>query len=151
ELEQLRKLVEEFVLRDVKPYFDKNDREDFAWPLFRKLGELGLGAIPFAAEYGGGALDYTSYVVVLEGLSRLGSRLGGVLSVHGLPQVILTTFGTDAQRQKSLPPMARAELLGAFALTEPHAGSDAASIKTRADLKGDRYVLNGQKIWITHG
>ena len=151
EQEQLRKLVEEFVLRDVKPYFDKNDREDFAWPLFRKLGEIGLGAIPFATEYGGGGLDYTSYVVVLEELSRLGSHLGGVLSVHGLPQLILNVFGTEAQKQKYLPRMARAEVLGAFALTEPHAGSDAASIKTRAELKGDRYVLRGQKIWITHG
>src|SRR5262249_50600667 len=125
EQEQLRKLVEEFVIREVKPYFQKSSRDDFAWPFFRKLGELGLAAIPFAAEYGGGGLDYTSYVVVLEELSRLGSHLGGVLSVHGLPQLILNTFGNDAQKQKSLPPMARAELLGAFALTEPHAGSDA--------------------------
>jgi alkylation response protein AidB-like acyl-CoA dehydrogenase len=151
EQEQLRKLVEEFVLREAKPYFDKTSREDFAWPLFRKLGELGLAAIPFAPEYGGGGMDYTSYVVVLEELSRLGSHLGGVLSVHGLPQLILNTFGTEAQKQKYLPAMARAELLGAFALTEPHAGSDAAAIKTRADLKGDRYLLRGQKIWITHG
>jgi len=81
----------------------------------------------------------------------LGSHLGGVLSVHGLPQLILNVFGTEAQKQKYLPRMARAEVLGAFALTEPHAGSDAASIKTRAELKGDRYVLRGQKIWITHG
>src|SRR5262249_12986816 len=151
EQEQLRRLVEEFVLRDVKPYFDKANRDDFAWPLFRKLGELGLAAIPFAPEYGGGGLDYASYVVVLEELSRLGSHLGGVLSVHGLPQLILNTFGSQTQKQKYLPPMARAELLGAFALTEPHAGSDAASIKTRAELKGDRYLLRGQKIWITHG
>jgi alkylation response protein AidB-like acyl-CoA dehydrogenase len=151
EQEQLRKLIEDFVTRDVNPYFEKNGREDFAWPLFRKLGELGLAAIPFAPEYGGGGLDYTSYTVVLEELSRLGSHLGGVLSVHGLPQLILNTFGTQAQKRKYLPAMARAELLGAFALTEPHAGSDAASIRTRAELKGDRYLLRGQKIWITHG
>src|SRR5215467_8641325 len=103
EQEQLRKLAGEFVLRDVKPYFEKAGRDEFAWPLFRKLGDLGLAAIPFSSEYGGGGLDYTSYVVVLEELSRLGSHLGGVLSVHGLPQLILNTFGTTAQKRKYLP------------------------------------------------
>jgi butyryl-CoA dehydrogenase len=144
-------LVEEFVARDVKPYLEKHGKEDFPWPLFRKLGEIGFAAIPFPAEYGGGGLDYMSYSLVLEELSRLGSSLGGVLAVHGLPQLILSRFGTDEQKNKYLPAMARAELLGAFALTEPHAGSDAQAIKTRAELQGDQYVLNGQKIWITHG
>lgn len=151
EQEQLRRLVEEFVAGDVKPYFEKHGYEEFPWPLFRKLGELGLAAIPFPAEYGGGGLDYSTYVVVLEELSRLGSHLGGMLAVHGLPQLILNQFGSEDQKRKYLPAMARAELLGAFALTEPHAGSDAANINTRAELCGDRYVLRGQKIWITHG
>ena len=151
EQEQLRRLVEEFVAREAKPYNDKEGHENFPWPLFRKLGELGLAAIPFPTEYGGGGLDYSSYALVLEELSRLGSGLGGVLAVHGLPQLILNAFGTEVQKQKYLPRMAKAELLGAFALTEPHAGSDAQSIRTRAELKGDKYVLNGQKIWITHG
>jgi alkylation response protein AidB-like acyl-CoA dehydrogenase len=151
EQEQLRRLVEEFVAREVKPYLEKHGREDFPWPLFRKLGEIGLAAIPFPVEYGGGGLDYLSYSLVLEELSRLGTPLGSVLAVHGLPQLILAKFGTDEQKDKYLPAMARAELLGAFALTEPHAGSDAQAIKTRAELKDDTYVLNGQKIWITHG
>jgi alkylation response protein AidB-like acyl-CoA dehydrogenase len=151
EQEQLRRLVEEFVARDVRPYWDKHGYEDFPWPLFRKLGELGLAAIPFPAEYGGGGLDYSSYAIVLEELSRQGSHLGGLLAVHGLPQLIINQFGTDAQKKKYLPALARAELLGAFALTEPHAGSDAANINTRAELKGDKYVIRGQKIWITHG
>jgi alkylation response protein AidB-like acyl-CoA dehydrogenase len=149
--DQLRKLVEEFVVREVRPYWEKHGYEDFPWPLFRKLGELGLAAIPFPAEFGGGGLDYSSYIVVLEEFARLESHLGSVLSVHGLPQLIVNQFGTDAQKRKYLPPLARAELLGAFALTEPHAGSDAANINTRAELRGDRYVLRGQKIWITHG
>lgn len=149
--EQLRRLVEDFVTREVKPYWEKHGYEDFPWPLFRKLGELGLAAIPFPAEYGGGGLDYSSYITVLEELSHLGSHLGSVLSVHGLPQLIINHFGTEAQKQKYLPAMARAELLGAFALTEPHAGSDAANINTRAELRGDKYILRGQKIWITHG
>ena len=149
--EQLRRLVEDFVTREVKPYWEKHSYEEFPWPLFRKLGELGLAAIPFPTEFGGGGLDYSSYITVLEELSRPGSHLGSVLSVHGLPQLIINHFGTEAQKRKYLPPMARAELLGAFALTEPHAGSDAANINTRAELRGDKYILRGQKIWITHG
>ncbi|HSB10390.1 MAG TPA: acyl-CoA dehydrogenase family protein [Blastocatellia bacterium] len=149
--QQLVKLVEEFVARDVKPYWDKHGYEDFPWPLFRKLGELGLAAIPFPTEYGGGGLDYSSYIVVLEELSRSESHLGSVLSVHGLPQLIINQFGTATQKSKYLPALARAELLGAFALTEPHAGSDAANINTRAELRGEKYILRGQKIWITHG
>jgi len=149
--EQLRRLAEEFVSREAKPYWEKNGHEEFPWPLFRKLGEIGLAAIPFPTEFGGGGLDYSAYIVVLEEFSRLESHLGSALSVHGLPQLIINTFGTTAQKQKYLPAMSRAELLGAFALTEPHAGSDAANINTRAELRGDKYIVRGQKIWITHG
>jgi alkylation response protein AidB-like acyl-CoA dehydrogenase len=151
EQEQLLKLVEEFVRGDVKPYFEQHGYDEFPWRLFRKLGELGLAAIPFPTETGGGGLDYSTYALVLEELTRLGSHLGGLLAVHGLPQLIINQFGTAEQKQKYLPAMARAELLGAFALTEPHAGSDAQNIHTRAELRGDTYVLRGQKIWITHG
>jgi alkylation response protein AidB-like acyl-CoA dehydrogenase len=151
EQKQLRRLVEAFVRGEVRPYREKHGDEDYPWPMFRKLGELGLAAIPFPTEYGGGGLDYSTYIVVLEELSRLESNLGGTLSVHGLPQLILNQFGTEAQKRKYLPTMARAELLGAFALTEPNAGSDAANLKTRATLSGDKYILRGQKIWITHG
>ena len=135
EQQQLLQLVQEFVRRDVKPHFEQHGYEEFPWPLFRKLGEIGLAAIPFAAEYGGGGLDYSTYAIVLEELTRLGSHLGGMLAVHGLPQLIITQFGSDEQKRRFLPPMARAELLGAFALTEPHAGSDAQNINTRAELQ----------------
>jgi alkylation response protein AidB-like acyl-CoA dehydrogenase len=151
EQEQLRRLVEEFVVGDVRPHFEKQGYEEFPWPMFRKLGELGLAAIPFPTQYGGGGLDYFTYSVVLEELSRMGSHLGGVLAVHGLPQLIINQFGTDSQKVKYLPGLARADLLGAFALTEPHAGSDASNINTRADRRGESYILRGQKIWITHG
>ncbi len=151
EQEQLKRLIAEFVARDVNPYWEKQGYEEFPWPLFRKLGELGLAAIPFPAEYGGGGLDYSTYAMALEELSRLESHLGGVLAVQGLPQLIINQFGTEAQKRNYLPRLARAEMLGAFALTEPHAGSDAANIKTRAEQRGDRYIIRGQKIWITHG
>src|SRR5689334_17920972 len=110
EQEQLRKLVTDFVAGEVKPYLEKHGKEEFPWPLFRKLGELGLAAIPFPAEYGGGGLDYMSYALVLEELTRLGSHLGGLLAVHGLPQLIINEFGSAEQKQKYLPAMARAEL-----------------------------------------
>src|SRR5215468_1930574 len=112
EQEQLRRLVEEFVAREVKPYQEKHGHEDFPWLLFRKLGELGLAAIPFPVEYGGGGLDYSSYIVVLEELSRLGSHLGGLLAVHGLPQLIINQFGTEAQKKRYLPRLASAQILG---------------------------------------
>src|SRR4051812_514367 len=85
EQEQLRRLVEEFVVRDVKPYVEKNGKEEFPWELFRKLGELGLAAIPFPVEYGGVGLASTSYALVLEEFSPLGTSRGTVLAVHGLP------------------------------------------------------------------
>ena len=75
-------------MREVKPYLEKNGKEEFPWAMFRKLGELGLAAIPFPTEYGGGGLDYMSYSLVLEEFSRLGTALGSVLAVHGLPQLI---------------------------------------------------------------
>src|SRR5947199_9341722 len=122
EQQQLFKRVEECVERDVKPYWEQQGYEEFPWPLFRKLGEIGLAAIPYSPEYGGVGLDYSTYAIILEELTRQGSHLGGLLAVHGLPQLIINEFGTDEQKRKYLPAMARAELLGAFALTEPHAG-----------------------------
>src|SRR5262245_60941608 len=92
EQEQLRRLVEDFVTRDVHPFLEKKTDERFPVTLFRKLGDLGLAAIPFPSEFGGGGLDYASYIVVLEELSRLESGLSATLAVHGLPQLIINEF-----------------------------------------------------------
>ena len=111
---------------------------------------MGLGGIPFPAEYGGGGADYATYALVLEELAVAGGALAGTLSVHGLPQLILSRFGTEEQKRRYLPRLAGGELLGAFALTEPETGSDAAAIATRAAADGDGFLISGNKAWITH-
>ena len=111
---------------------------------------MGLGGIPFPAEYGGGGADYATYALVLEELAVAGGALAGTLSVHGLPQLILSRFGTEEQKRRYLPRLASGELLGAFALTEPETGSDAAAIATRAAADGDGFLISGSKAWITH-
>lgn len=124
--------------------------------LFRKdyihaLGDAGLCGIPTPEAYGGLGLGYYDYAMVLEQIARVSSSYAVSIAVTGLPQVILATRGTEAQKEQWLPGLASGELLGAFALSEPDAGSDAAALKATAVLDGDTYVLNGTKFWITHG
>ena len=142
--------VRRFVSAELKPYLASSPPDEFPRPLFSRLCAMGLGGIPFPAEYGGGGADYATYALVLEELAVAGGALAGTLSVHGLPQLILSRFGTDEQKRRYLPRLAGGELLGAFALTEPETGSDAAAIATRAAADGDGYLISGSKAWITH-
>ena len=142
--------VRRFVASEVRPYLASTPPDQFPRPLFSKLCGMGLGGVPFPAEHGGGGADYATYAVVLEELAVAGGALAGSLSVHGLPQLILALFGTDEQKRRHLPRLAGGELLGAFALTEPETGSDAAAIATRAEATGDGYAITGSKAWITH-
>jgi alkylation response protein AidB-like acyl-CoA dehydrogenase len=142
--------VRRFVKDEVRPALASSPDDEFPRTLFSRLCAMGLGGIPFPAEYGGGGADYTTYALVLEELAAAGGALAGTLSVHGLPQLILSRFGTDAQKRRYLPRLAGGELLGAFALTEPETGSDAAAIATRAQADADGFVLSGSKAWITH-
>ncbi|GDX83597.1 acyl-CoA dehydrogenase [Deltaproteobacteria bacterium] len=128
-----------------------DETETFRPEIFRKLGEAGLCGIPTAEAWGGLGLGYVEYALVLEEIARVAPSWAVCIAVNGLPQIILTKFGTDAQRQRFLPGLASAELLGAFALSEPGSGSDAASLRTTAVREGNQYVLNGTKFWITHG
>ncbi len=146
----LAETVRRFVRAEVRPYLAASPEDEFPRPLFARLCAMGLGGIPFPAEFGGGGADYTTYALVLEELAVAGGALAGTLSVHGLPQLILTKFGNDEQKRRYLPRLAAGELLGAFALTEPETGSDAAAIATRAARSGDGFVLDGSKAWITH-
>ena len=130
--------------------------EDDAQSQFRReyisaLGEQGLCGIPTPEEYGGLGLGYFDYSLVLEEIGKVSASYAVSVAVTGLPQVILSQFGTEQQKSRWLPGLAAGELLGAFALSEPGSGSDAASLKTTARKVGDRYVLNGTKFWITHG
>jgi alkylation response protein AidB-like acyl-CoA dehydrogenase len=142
--------VRRFVKDELKPYLASSPDDEFPRALLSRLCAMGLGGIPFPAEYGGGGADYATYALVLEELAVAGGALAGTLSVHGLPQLILSRFGTEEQKRRYLPRLAGGELLGAFALTEPETGSDAAAIATRAAADGDGFLIRGNKAWITH-
>jgi alkylation response protein AidB-like acyl-CoA dehydrogenase len=128
-----------------------DEAELFRKDYIRALGEVGLTGIPTPDAYGGLGLGYLDYSLVLEEVSAVSASYGVSLAVTGLPQVILAAMGTDAQKERWLPGLAAGEMLGAFCLSEPGSGSDAASLKATATLDGDEYVLRGTKFWITHG
>src|SRR5262249_38945037 len=119
--------------------------------IIRELGRLGLTGIPTPAEYDGAGLGYLEYAIALEEIGAASVAYAVSVAVSGLPQVILNRFGNEAQKKKYIPPLARGEHIGAFSLTESHAGSDAGSLKTRAVKKGKEYVLTGTKLYTTQG
>ena len=118
---------------------------------FRVLGRAGLLGLPYPEEYGGGGQPYEVYLQVLEEMAAVWSSVGVGVSVHALSCFGLATRGTEEQKQAWLPDMLGGELLGAYCLSEPHAGSDPAAMRTTARLDGDHYVINGTKAWTTHG
>lgn len=130
---------------------EDDEAERFRPEIIRQMGEMGLCGIPTPEAHGGLGLGYTEYCLVLEEIARVSASYAVSVAVTGLPQVILTQFGSDEQKARWLPGLAAGELLGAFALSEPGSGSDAAALKTTARLEGDHYVLDGTKFWITHG
>jgi len=130
---------------------EDDESETFRPEYLHALGEAGLCGVQSPEEYGGLGLGYTEYAVILEEIGRISASYAVSVAVTGLPQVILATYGTDAQKEKYLPSLAMGETIGAFALSEPDSGSDAASLQASAVLEGDQYRLNGTKFWITHG
>jgi len=123
----------------------------FPRDVLRTLGQAGLLSLPFSEEFGGGGQPYEVYLQVLEELSRAWLSVGISVSVHGLASYPMATAGTPAQQQEWLPFMLSGESLGAYCLSEPQSGSDAAALITRAERDGDDYVVTGTKSWITHG
>lgn len=150
----IRETVRSFAENEVAPSAaerDENERFDREL-MFNKVAELGLAGIVFPEEYGGAGSDYISYAITVEELSRVCGSTGVTLSAHlSLGANPVWLFGTEEQKQKYLVPMAEGSKLGAFALTEPSAGSDAGGTKTFAVRDGDEWVLNGSKIFITNG
>ncbi len=153
EQESIRALGREFVERELKPVVKTLETGDVDTLklLWAKMAEMGLTGLPFPEEYGGAAVDSLSYFLVLEEIAKVSSALATSLSVHvsltGLP---ILYYGTEAQKQKYLPDLVAGRKIGAFALTEPNAGSDAGAGLTRADRDGTAYVLNGTKLFITN-
>jgi acyl-CoA dehydrogenase len=152
EQEALQRTVRKFCEKEIAPIAAEADEKgEFHREIYERLADIGLLGIPCPEEYGGAGLDYMTYIVVVEEIAKVCLSTAVGLGVQGLPQIMINMFGTDEQKNKYLAPLASGEMLGAFALTEPGSGSDAASLKTSAKLDGDYYVLNGSKIFITHG
>ncbi len=151
--EELRAKIRAFAEAEVKPNAILMDQESrFPAEAVKKLAEMGLMGIPYPKEYGGAGLDVLSYAVAVEELSRVDGGTGVILSAHvSLGTWPIFAFGTEEQKQKYLVPLAKGEKIGAFGLTEPNAGSDAGGTETTAIDKGDHWLLNGQKIFITNG
>lgn len=151
--ELLRQAVRDFAEKEAKPTVSARD-EEMQWPteLVKKMGQLGFLGVAVNEEYGGAGLDYISYSIVVEELSRVDASLGVIASVNNsLVCYGLERFGTEEQKRELLVPLASGKALGAFSLSEPGAGSDAAAQKTSAVRDGDAYVINGVKNWVTNG
>jgi alkylation response protein AidB-like acyl-CoA dehydrogenase len=148
-----QQLAREFAAKEVAPYAAQWDEaSEFPWQAIRQLASLNLLGTIFPTIYGGAALDYVSYALVVEELARVDGSLGIIVASHtSLCSNHIYTAGTEEQKNRFLAPLARGEKLGAWALTEPNAGSDASGTQTTARLDGDEWVLNGAKIFITQG
>lgn len=145
--------VREFAQREIATVAPALDREPrFPWPTLRQMGEMGLLGVLTPERYGGAGLDTLSYVVLLEEVSAADASHGTIMAVtNGLPQAMLLAYGSDEQKERYLPRLASGEWIGAFCLSEPHCGSDAAAMTTRARRSSDGYRLDGTKAWITSG
>ena len=150
---EIQALTREFAQAEIEPHASQWDRDHhFPRELFGKLARLGLMGVCVPEEYGGGGADFLSYILVLEELSRADAGVGVTVAVHTSATTLpILTFGTEEQRARFVPPLARGEHLGAFALTEPGSGSDAGSLRTTAVPDEDGWVINGAKQWITNG
>jgi acyl-CoA dehydrogenase len=152
EQEMMRKLVIDFAKKEVKPFIKRMEQGEFPREILGKMGSLGLMGIPIPAQYGGSDMDFTSYIIAIHELSKTSATIGVILSVHtsvGTNPILY--YGTEEQKQKYIPKLAKGQYLGAFCLTEAGAGSDASNLKTKAIKKDDHYLLNGSKLFITNG
>jgi len=153
EQEFVKQMVSEFAETEVKPLAAEIDEtERYPLETVKKMAKYGMMGIPIAKEYGGAGGDTLSYILAVEELAKVCASTATILSAHtSLCATVIQQFGTEAQKQKYLPALAKGEKIGAFGLTEPNAGTDSSAQQTQAVLEGDHYVLNGQKIFITNG
>lgn len=153
EQQHIQNMARQFAEEEIAPISREADEQGiFPLHLVKRMGELGFLAGPIDREYGGAGMDYVSYALLCEELGRVDSSVRGFLTVHAsLVSLCIQDWGTEEQKRRILPRLASGEWIGCYALTEPNAGSDAASIEMTASEEGDNYVLNGEKIWITNG
>ncbi len=150
---EIQQVARNFAADEIAPYSAQWDRDAYFEPsLVGKLGALGFLGMTIPEEYDGLGLDTLTYLVALEEIARVDASVAVMLSVHNsLPTQMLLRWGTEDQKERYLKPAARGELLAAFALSEPEAGSDAASLRTQAVRDGDDWILNGTKAWVSSG
>ena len=152
EAEAIVRLARDFATRELAPNAAEAEAEHrFPRAVFTKLGELGLLAMPFEERWGGGGLTYEVYLQALEEIGGAWASVGVGVSVHGLACLAVANHGNEEQRERWLPGLLGGDLLGAYCLSEPEAGSDPAAMRTRATRHGATYRLNGTKAWVTHG
>ena len=153
EIEALRDAVSRFAAAEVAPLAEETDRSDqFPMPLWRQMGEMGLLGLTAPEDFGGAAMGYLAHTIAMEEISRASASIGLSYGAHSnLCVNQITRNGNEAQRARYLPRLISGEHVGALAMSETGAGSDVVSMRLRADRKGDRYVLNGSKMWITNG
>lgn len=153
EQREIVRVARDFAATEIAPYSKQWDRDSYFEPsLVKKLGDLGFLGMLTAEDYDGLGVDTVTYLLALEEIAAADASVAVMMSVHNsLPTQMLTSFGSEEQKERFLKPMARGELLGAFALSEPEAGSDAAALTTQAVRDGDSWVLNGTKSWVTSG
>ncbi|MCR2821345.1 acyl-CoA dehydrogenase [Lederbergia panacisoli] len=148
----MRNMVRDFAEKEIAPYVEKMETGEFPRKVLKKMGPLGLMGITIPEKYGGSEMDFTSYIIAIHEISKISATLGVILSVHtsvGTNPIVY--FGTEEQKQRYVTKLASGEYLGAFSLTEPNAGSDAANIKTRATRVDEYYKLNGTKAFVSNG
>lgn len=153
EHQMLRQMYREFAENEVKPLAQEIDEEErFPWETVKKMGALGMMGVYFPKEYSGGGADVLAYAMCIEELSKVCGTTGVVCSAHtSLCAAPIFEYGTENQKKKYLPDLLTARKVGAFGLTEPSAGTDVGGMQTTAVLQGDKYILNGTKVFITNG
>lgn len=152
EQQAITEMVRQFADEQILPNAEHFDHEDeFPAEIVEQMKELGLFGVTIPEEYGGMGLDLTTYVMIVEELSRGWISISGIINTHFIGSYLLMKYGTDEQKQKYLPRMATGEIRAAFSLSEPEMGSDVQALKTSAKKDGDFYVINGQKMWVTNG
>jgi alkylation response protein AidB-like acyl-CoA dehydrogenase len=149
-----RRTLRDFLDEEIRPKIDDEfyESEEFPWDLVEPIARQGLFGVPIPKEYGGAGMGEVGYGILLEELAKVDTGLSTIVGAHiGICAMPIYLFGTEEQKETYLPPLCRGDDIGAFALTEPQAGSDAANIDTRAERDGDEYVLNGTKIYVSNG
>jgi len=149
----VKQSAREFARAELAPDAMERDEEArFPWEAVKKMGDLGFLGMVTPEEFGGAEMGVMNYILALEEIARVDASACVIMSVtNSLCQYVLNRYGNDEQKRKYLPPLARGENLGAFALSEPQSGSDAASMRAFAEKQDDRYILNGTKNWVTNG